>query len=153
MESSRDFSLKRSIRPYMGYLVIFGVFTIVGLLSAIASKSLSPLGIIAFCWILFMGTRFADLRYRISWKDGVIKQIATDKSVTVIKVSQISHIEREGSNLATLLTFSRPARRITIYGNDGERIDVSLKHFAPADINRLMEEIHKERNDLIVPKA
>jgi hypothetical protein len=59
----------------------------------------------------------------------------------------------EKSDLATMLSFRRPTRRITIYGKDQQHLDVSLKHFVMADIRRLMQEIKKERPDLTLPNV
>jgi hypothetical protein len=50
----------------------------------------------------------------------------------------------------------RVLRRIAIYSNLDSKnpkfVDVSLKHFVPEDIRKLMDAIHKERPDLVLPK-
>ncbi len=67
----------------------------------------------------------------------------------------IKWIEQETSDLQTLLSMSRPFRRITIYGNTHEGmkvIDVSLKHFNLDDVRKLMKVIHDHRPDLPMPQ-
>lgn len=86
---------------------------------------------------VFAATQYPNTRYRIFWENGIIKQIAANNDVTIIETSEIKRIVQERSDLLTLLQLRRQSRRIAIYahGADGHKwIDVSLKHFAAADI-------------------
>jgi hypothetical protein len=105
-------------------------------------------------WALIVLTQYGNTRYRIFWDDGEIKQIGTDRSVTVIDVSEITHIDRERSSVSERLLLRRPMDRIAIYGGRGERakrIDVSMRHFMKDDIRTLIKFIHERRPELIVP--
>ncbi len=106
--------------------------------------------------IIFFGIAiYIDTRYRICWQDGKVVQRAANGAITTIKVDEIERIEQETSDLQTLLSMSRPFRRITIYGNTSEGmkvIDVSLKHFNLDDVRKLMKVIHDHRPDLPMPQ-
>jgi hypothetical protein len=72
-----------------------------------------------------------------------------------INANEITRVALETSDTQTLLSLRRPFRRIAIYAsspNQSKMIDVSLKHFAPHDIRRLMQAIHDRRPDLSIPK-
>src|SRR6266853_4865918 len=116
MDSPKDFALTRSIQPYVGYVVIFGAITLLAIFTSIKTRDLTPIGMIVFCWILGIATRYGDTRYRIFWRHGVIEQVATNGAITTIRASDIVSAKLEQSDLATLVTFSRPSRRITVYG-------------------------------------
>ena len=149
--SGQDFALKRSIRPYLGELIIVGVITIGIIYIAIRTSTPALLEVVLVGFVLVLATHYADFRYRVFWRNGAVERIATNKSITTIKATDILRVVLETSDLTTMLTLSRPKRRITIYGKDHERLDVSLKHFVTADIRRLMQEIHNERPDLSLP--
>jgi len=149
------FTLRRSIHPYAALLIIWIVLTLLGLFDAIKFRDLNWLGAIAALWGIGIATQYANIRYRIFWEDGQIKQIAANRDVTIIRTSEIDRIVLETSDLQTLLALRRPSQRIAIYaqGKSGPKwIDVSLKHFAVDDIRRLMRAIHERRPDLSLPK-
>jgi hypothetical protein len=117
---------------------------------------LTGLVVIALLWVIGIWSQYANTRYRIFWKNGDIEQIAANKNITVLKTAEIKRIALEHSDIRTLLSYTRPSRRIAIYaqGPDGNKwIDVSLKHFAPEDIRQLMRAIHERRPDLSMPKG
>jgi hypothetical protein len=110
---------------------------------------------ILLMWGVFIATNYDSTRYRIFWYDDAIKQIAVFGNVTFINTSEISRISLETSDLRTMLSLTRPLRRLAIYAansNPPKRIDVSLKHFAADDIRRLMHAIHERRPELSIPK-
>ena len=110
------------------------------------------MGVLGWLFVAFFVV--AGTRHRISWDDGKIIQRAVAGNITTIQTDEITKIVQETSDVHTTLTFSRPFRRIAIYGKDSLRmkyIDVSLKHFAEAGIRRLMTAIHDRRPDLKIP--
>jgi hypothetical protein len=149
---AQDFALKRSIRPYLGELIIIGVITIGLVYTSIRTSTTGLLGVVFVGFVLVLATHYADFRYRVFWRNSEVERIATNKSITTIKASDISRVVLEKSDLATMLTLRRPTRRITIYGKDQQHLDVSLKHFIISDIRRLMQKIHEERPELILPR-
>jgi hypothetical protein len=95
------------------------------------------------------------MRYRIFWDNGEIVQKAVAGNLTKIETGEITDVVQETSDIQTLLTFSRPMRRIVIYAryaDRGKHIDVSLKHFVATDIRKLMKAIHDRRPDLELPE-
>ena len=140
--SSTDFALRRSIKPYVGEMVIIGSITVGLVFISIKKSTWSPLEVALVGFVLVAISHYADFRYRVFWRNGGIEGITTNNQVTTIMMSDISKVILEDSDLATMLTLRRPVRRITIYSKDGRHLDVSLKHFVMPDIKRLMQEIH-----------
>jgi hypothetical protein len=156
MDHANDFALRRTIQPYVALLIIVGVITLLGLFDAIKARDVNWIGAIGFLWAIFIWSQYANTRYRIFWEHGQIKQVAAYGDVTTIAPSEIKRIVLERSDLQTLLSYTRPSRRIAIYGdgsNGHQWIDVSLKHFAVEDIRRLMRAIREHRPDLSMPKG
>ena len=81
------------------------------------------------------------------------------KEDVVIPVNEITSIKK-GASFERLKSSQgitrRVFRRIAIYQekSDGtvKFVDVSLKHFIPEDIKKLMTLIHEKRPDLEIPK-
>jgi hypothetical protein len=156
MDHFVDFALRRTIRPYLGELLIDTVLSVLLLLTAIKTWNLSWIAALVMLWSFVIGAHYPDTRYRIFWINGRIKQIAANKDVTVIDPPSITKIAHETSDLLTLFSFRRPSQRIAIYTGQGaekRHIDVSLRHFATDDIRKLMQVIHGKRPDLTIPKA
>jgi hypothetical protein len=98
---------------------------------------------------------YPDTRYRIFWKDGVIRQVSVSKFVTTISCPEITRIVQERSDLQSRMRMQRPLGRIAIYAGQGaqeKHIDVSLRHFTSDDIRELMRAIHERRPDLTIPR-
>jgi hypothetical protein len=152
MSNSSNFTLTRSIRPYLIDIVVFGSITIALIFVAIRDHSAMIILAILFSWLVVVATNYSNTRYRVSFKEGVIECITANKVRIIIKTSDISSVALETSDIKTLLQLNRPTHRVTLYGKNHEYIDVSLKHFVAADIRRLMQEIQNERPDLILPK-
>lgn len=151
--------LKKSIQPYIGFTVIFSFITILVIVTALRTEDWNIVYAMLLGWLVFyLPFVYIGLRYRIILRDGEIIQKAFRGKDVVINTTEITHIQRETSDLLTLLSFRRPLRRIAIYAQNpqhlqsGKFIDVSLKHFMPADIRKLMQEIHNRRPDLEMPK-
>jgi hypothetical protein len=156
MESSSDFTLRRSIRPYLGGLLINTVLTVMLLFAAIKTWNISWVEALVLLWVFVIAVHYPDTRYRIFWINGRIKQTAANKDVTVIDPSSISRIAYETSDLLTFFSFRRPSQRIAVYAGHGaeeRHIDVSIRHFVTDDIRKLMQIIHDKRPDLIIPKG
>ena len=151
MTSSSDFSLQRTIKPYVGELVIAGIILVGLVIIALKTLRWDPLGVAVIGCFLMCLTHYPDLRYRVFWRDGAVVRITANNVNTTIKASEISRIAVEQSDVIAMLSLRRPIRRITIYGDGQQHLDVSLRHFELNDIRRLMEEIRKARPDLSLP--
>jgi len=149
----KNFALKRSMKPYIGELIIIGGVIILLTWTFIKTSSWSFIWVILIGFVLYVLEHYTDLRYRVFWKNGAVERIGTSNFVTRIIASDITKVTLEKSDLATMLSRTRPTRRITIYGKNDQHLDVSLKHFVTEDIQKLMEEIHKLRPDLDIPKV
>src|SRR5208337_3879507 len=106
-------------------------------------------------WLVTIATQYENTRYRIFWKDGVIKQVSMNKFVTTISCPEITLVVHERSDLQNRLRMQRPLDRIAIYAGQGaqeRQIDVSLRHFTSDDIRKLMHAIHEQRPDLTIPR-
>ncbi len=154
---SNSFALRRSVAPYVGLPVIFTCVLIGMVAVAIKINDWSGIETIVPIFLVFFGAVvFMGARYRIFWKDGEIVQKAVAGNLTKIKTDEITDVIQETSDVQTLVTFSRPMRRIVIYArhaDGGKFIDVSLKHFVADDIRKLMSAIHDRRPDLQIPKG
>jgi hypothetical protein len=131
---SNDFALKRSVKPYIGELVIISMITAGMIYTAIQTSTWALLELAGAGLVFVAITNLPDLCYRVFWRHGSVECVATNNQLTSIKVSDISSVMLEKSNLATMLAQRRPTQRITVYSKDGQHLDVSLKHFVMSGI-------------------
>jgi hypothetical protein len=93
------------------------------------------------------------MKYRVPWDEtGVVMRASGGKRL--IRYDEITEIKIERAKAGEFLIQSRPFRRIVIHGrkrDPTEYIDVSLRHFRPADIDELLAVIRSHRPDLTVP--
>ena len=148
--------LRRTVSPYLGQIVILVLVTGFSFVIAARTHEWKFLFAVAAIWLLFSGLVFAALKYRISWGTDGICQEASGGRVCVA-YEDITRVVSEVARPTEYASAARPFRRIAIYaeGTAGSDrfIDVSLKHFAPADIRELMQAIRKRRPDLPLPNA
>ena len=114
--------------------------------------SITVISVLYFAFLYFFNSR-----YQIFFEKGVISMqaasLSNSNALTSIRVSDISSIQRETSNLHTTVKLKRPFQRIAIYDkNHNKFIDISLKHFAMEDVHKLMKLIKEERPDLVLPQ-
>jgi hypothetical protein len=145
-----DFRLRLTITPYIGDLIILGAVSLLGVAALLRSHQPAILGIVLLLWLTLASDFYQKTRYRITWQSNSIRRVTANNLSTTIPVGKIARIREETARLP--INLMRPSRRLTIYATDGEHIDVSLKHFAAADIRRLMKNIHEIRPDLDIPK-
>jgi hypothetical protein len=145
-------ALQHSVQPYVAFALPLLVVTIVGVVASAKSGQWASLWYLAAVWSFFLPWSFLLSRYQITWNQGEITQRAAGGRDVTIDIEDITRVKLEASDAATLLSFRRPFRRISIYSSDGKFIDVSLKHFVAQDIRRLMRFIHEQRADLTLPK-
>jgi len=129
--------------------------TIFAAVIAFQQRDWRIIGVMPFGWLFLVLTIYVGTRYRIFWRDGAVIQNASGMPEVSINANEITRVALETSDTQTLLSLRRPFRRIAIYAsspNQSKMIDVSLKHFAPHDIRRLMQAIHDRRPDLSIPK-
>jgi hypothetical protein len=106
-------------------------------------------------WLITLATQYENTRYRIFWKDGIIKQVSANKFVTTISCAEITRIVQERSDLQSRMRMRRPLDRIAIHAGQGaqeKHIDVSLRHFTSEDVRKLMRAIHERRPGLTIPE-
>ena len=153
------FELRHSIQPYavtIGVLCLIFLLTLwAGLMKNIWSGAI---GIIILGTIYLLGIYFYDLRYRIFFQDDTIfMQYAVwfpnEKDIVAIKISDVTKMRCETSNIDEVTTMRRATQRIAIYDEVHQKfIDVSLKHFKKTDIDKLIMIIQEKRPDLVVDK-
>lgn len=151
-----DFALRRGVGPYVGFVVILSVTTVLMLYVSLKTRDWTPLETMPVGWFFIAVLVYIGTRYRIFWRDGEVVQKASGGADVSIKTDEITHIEQETSDVGTALAMRRPFRRIVIYAEnphgEGKFIDVSLKHFVADDVRKLMRAIHERRPDLTLPK-
>jgi len=159
---TKKLELRHSTGPYIGALVLYVlILFFLIIMSATHStltlnKLVEPIVVLATIFLIFTGVlSFINSRYLI-FTDGdalVMKSVSlfdSSKTLTSIKLSDITSIRKEMSDVNTAAQLRRPFRRIAIYSDDSF-IDVSLKHFKTGDVRKLMDEIRSRRPDLVVP--
>jgi hypothetical protein len=150
-----DFSLKHSSGPYLMVATIL-LMTMAGtFVVSIRTGQWQLFGASLFGVVVFAPWVLINNRYRISWHDNEITQKATGLPNVSIRVSEITAVTRETSNVSTLVRMRRPQSRIVIHAKHhggSKSIDVSLKHFVAGDIGKLIRAIREQRPDLAIPK-
>jgi hypothetical protein len=135
-------------------LVIFSTVTLFCLFIAIWKAEWSMLWGLLVIWSSFAVLLYIGLKYRVLWDaDGVVVR-ASGGSERRIQYVAITEIKIETAGAAEGAAQSRPFRRIVVYArmrHPAEFIDISLRHFRPEDIDELLNEIRKQRHDLVVP--
>ncbi len=111
--SQNSFALRRSVAPYVGLFIILILVALMTVPYMIRTHDLTPLGILTVGFFMYSIFPLIGLRYRIWWQDGKIVQKAANGAITTIGIDEIKRIEQETSDLQTLLSLSRPFRRIT----------------------------------------
>jgi hypothetical protein len=148
----QTFILRHSRQPYIAFALPLLLVTGIGVAASAKTGQWMSLWYLVAIWGFFLPWSFFLSRYRVCWSHRAITQKAAGGSDVTIDLGTITKVKLETSDSATLLSFRRPFRRISIYNNDKKFIDVSLKHFLAEDIRRLMRFVHEQRPDLTLPK-
>ena len=158
MTADKEFTLGHSMRPYAVILIVLCAVSLFWVYVAAETNQLSAWWWPLLALVVYISKiYFFDLRYSIFFKDeSVVMRVATwfptPKALTSIKISDITAIKRETSDLRTLATQRRVSQRIAIYDEQHKQfVDISLKHFVGGDIRKLLELIHERRPDLHIP--
>jgi hypothetical protein len=107
-------------------------------------------------WGAFAVLTYIGMKYRVLWDETGVVMRASGGPERLIRYQEITEIKIERAQVSEFFVQSRPFRRIVIYGrkrHPNEYIDVSLRHFRPADIDELLAVIRTHRPDLAVPKV
>ena len=151
-----DFGLRRTIDPYLGYVVIMSGVTALALFVGFYRHAWGLLESMPVGWLLIGVLVLIGTRYRVGWRAGAVVQQASGGPDVVIEAAQIDRVVLESGpdDIRAMIQMRRPFRRITIYrrGDSADLVDVSLKHFVPDDIRRLMRAVQSARPDLVLPK-
>ena len=161
--NKNEFYLKHTFNLEMFYLVLFIILTIFFIIVEIRIHSWDWN---FFLIILISGIFFPSVSayytrlYKVFWRNDTVGMHTIGmKEDVVIPVNEITSIKK-GASFERLKSSQgitrRVFRRIAIYQekSDGtvKFVDVSLKHFIPEDIKKLMTLIHEKRPDLEIPK-
>lgn len=146
--------LGRTITPYIGQTIIFasvtGFMIYVGLRTPQWGFILAP----ALIWALFAILIYVGMKYQVLWGETGVVMRASGGPERLIRYDEITEIRIERAQASEFLAQSRPFRRIVIQGrkrHPNEYVDVSLRHFRPADIDELLTAIRTHRPDLAIP--
>jgi hypothetical protein len=150
--SQQTLVLRHSLRPYVAFALPLLVVTGIGAIASAKSGQWTSLWYVVVVWVFFLLWSFFLTRYQIAWNHEAITQKAAGGPGVTIDIGAITKVRLETSGAATLLSFRRPFRRISIYANDHKFIDVSLIHFLAEDIHALMRFVHEQRPDIALPK-
>ncbi len=155
--TNNSFSLRRTTPSHYLFIIILIILTLAWLPYMVNTHDWAPLRVLPLGLFLLIPSIYMDKQYRIWWSnDAILRRTAGFRAkVTKIKVEHIENIAQETSDFRTLISLSRPLRRISIYGNtaDGlQKIDISIKHFEFEDIRKIMQLIKEKRPDLSIPQ-
>ena len=148
--------LGRTLTPYFAQTVIFGVITVFMLLVAYKRSQWALACVPITIWAGYAILVSLGLRYRVFWDSNGVVLRASGIGERRIAYDSMSEVKMERANANELMTQARPFRRIVIHGDVQHQptfIDISLRHFAPRDIDELLAEIRVRRPDLTIPQV
>jgi hypothetical protein len=146
--------LGRTITPYVGQTVIFASVTGFMIYMGLKTSQWGFLWGATVIWALFAGFIYIGMKYRVLWGETGVVMRASGGPQRLIRYDEITEIKIERAQVSEFPVQSRPFRRIVIHGrkrHPKDYIDVSLRHFRPADIDELLAVIRSHRPDLAVP--
>ena len=147
-------SLGRTITPYVGQTVIFASVTGFMIYMGLRTSQWGFIWTPTLIWALFAVLIYIGMKYRVLWDETGVVMRASGGPERRIRYDQITEIKIERAQVSEFRVQSRPFRRLVIHGrkrHPSEYIDVSLRHFRPADIDELLAAIRTQRPDLAVP--
>jgi hypothetical protein len=155
MTSDRELvPLRRTIRPYVGQLVILAAVTVFAVYESVASSDWgfmwAPAVFLPLFGIYFL---YFGMKYRVLWSKEAVVMRASGGAERHIPYDEISRVRNEVSSANDVLAQSRPFFRIAVYGSRDPNtfVDISLRHFRLEDIQELLATIRNRRPDLDVP--
>jgi hypothetical protein len=147
--------LRRTIRPYIGQIVILIAVTAFAVYESLASSDWeflwAPAVYLPLYGIYFL---YFGLKYRVFWSEESVVMRARGGPDQRVRFGEITSVKKEISSASDVLAQSRPFRRIVVCGNKDDpkaRVDISLRHFNLNDIGQLLRVIHTHRRDLEIP--
>lgn len=157
MNADKDLRfLRRTVTPYVGQSTIILIVAIWTLFVSVRTGDWGFMLGLAVVLGLFLYLVSIGLKYKIYWTSKEVCQEASGGAPVRIKFSEIANVVAERARSGEFFSMSRPFRRIAIYGVGSDKskfIDVSLRHFNLDDIRELLQNIHKHRPDLTIPKV
>jgi len=147
-------SLGRTITPYVAQTIIFASVTGFMIYMGLRTSQWGFLWTPTLIWALFAALIYIGMKYRVLWDETGLIMRASGVPERLIRYDEITEIRIEKAQVGEFLVQSRPFRRIVIRGHKRhphDYIDVSLRHFRPADIDELLAVIRAQRPDLAVP--
>jgi hypothetical protein len=150
-----DMELRHTLAPVLWFPIAACIVMVAPIAGSLRVGDWSwVIGYVPACAAISGVMAWFQLSYKIWFDEKQVFQRAVGGVITSIQFNQITRVASEVSDVDTLVRLRRPFRRISIYGSTSEGnkcIDVSLKHFRPEDIRKLMAVIHERRPDLTLP--
>jgi len=147
--------LRRTIQPYVGQTLILVLVTAFAVFESVSSSDWNfmwaPAVFLPLYGIYFL---YFGLQYRVFWDKESVVMRASGGPERRIHLDEITSVKNEVSSAKEVAVQSRPFNRIVVFGREGDpnaRVDISLRHFDPKDIDQLLTTIHRCRPDLDVP--
>jgi hypothetical protein len=147
-------SLGRTFTPYVGQTVIFASVTGFMIYMGLRTSQRGFMWAATLIWALFAVLIYIGMKYRVLWDETGVVMRASGGAERRIRYDEITEIKIERARVSEFPAQSRPFRRLVIHGRKqhlNEYVDVSLRHFRPADIDELLAVIRTQRPDLAVP--
>jgi hypothetical protein len=146
--------LGQRITPYVGQTVIFASVTAFMVYTGLRRSQWAFVWAPTVIWALFAVLIYIGMKYRVLWGETGVVMRASGGPERRIRYDEITEIKIERAPVSEFLGQSRPFRRLVVHGrkrHPNEYVDVSLRHFRPADIDELLAVIRTQRPDLAVP--
>ena len=147
-------SLGRTFTPYVGQTVILASVTGFTIYMGLRTSQRGFMWAATLIWALFAVLIYIGMQYRVLWDETGVVMRASGGAERRIRYDEITEIKIERARVSEFPAQSRPFRRLVIHGrkqHPNEYVDVSLRHFRPADIDELLAVIRTQRPDLAVP--
>jgi hypothetical protein len=160
LSNMQIFKLRHSMRPFSGlWFILFFVLVLTIFVGITNSDWGGFVAALIVCCVCIPVLIAFNMRYRVWLSDGDTLHMQASTwnnraNTTSIKISEITSISLETSNVQTAAALRRPFRRLAIYSErhgQTKWIDVSLKHFVKSDIQKLLDIIKSKRPDLTIP--
>ena len=148
--------LRRTVRPYVGQIVILAAVTAFAVYESFASSDWgfmwAPAIFLPLYAIYFL---YFGMKYRVLWDNDSVVMRASGGAERRIQFDEIASVKNEVSSAGDVLAQSRPFFRIAVYSNRDPNgfVDISLRHFQLEGVEELLAAIRKIRPDLSVPRT
>jgi hypothetical protein len=151
--SSANF-LRRTIDPYIGLVVICALVTAFTLWISYRTSQPNMLIAILFLWALVGFNVWFGARYRVWYDDHTVYLRSAGWGGEIsIPFTEVSKISENTASVSEMAQGNHPLRRVIVFGRRATQpIYISTRHFAPEDINQLLEAVVDRRPSVVLDK-